>query len=150
MIRPLCIALVAATALLTGACGSGDDSGEAPYQPPVRSERTGVVPRNQPQEEPAEPAANGAVRVHGRVVYAGSGEPYGGAWVEFTTVFDENVHTTTDSNGYYSLPVPPGVYTALAGDEPDADLEFSVSNLAGNTVSIPPDNVVNFVVTPTG
>jgi Carboxypeptidase regulatory-like domain len=159
------LVVVAAAVLSVGACSSGGDSSEMPYQPSVQSDpadvpQVPVTPDSQsgprepaathPRYEAAEPAPNGAVRVHGRVVYAGSGEPYAGAWVEFKDLAGENVHTTTNSNGYYSLPVPQGVYTALAGDQPDANLDFSVSNLASNAVSIPPDDVVNFVVTPTG
>jgi len=57
----------------------------------------------------------------------------------------ENVHTTTNADGYYSLPVPEGVYTALALDLNNENAGFDVVGRPDDTVSVPPSTTIDFV-----
>jgi hypothetical protein len=86
--------------------------------------------------------------VSGQVVRQDTGEPYAGAVVEFRNLYGENVHTTTDDHGYYSVELPADTYTASALDENDHNEGFDVSGRPDNAVTVPPSATVNFVAYP--
>ena len=115
------IAATAGTACLSllGACGtaSGTDSGTDP----------------------------GAVA--GRVTVEDSGEPYAGATVEFRNVYGKELHTVTDSDGYYSIPPPDGTYNTFALDLKDMNAGFKVVG-SDSVVSVPTSEDVDFVAYP--
>jgi hypothetical protein len=81
--------------------------------------------------------------INGRVTVRDTGEPYPGVSVEFKNLYGENVHTETDANGEYSLPVPADVYTALAVDLDNLNAGFDVVGRS-STVSVPPSTQVDF------
>lgn len=85
--------------------------------------------------------------ISGRVTVRATGAPYPGATVEFKNVYGGNVHTTTNANGVYSLPVPGDVYTALALDLNNDNAGFEVVG-GSNTVSVPPSTRVDFQAYP--
>jgi hypothetical protein len=110
--------------------------------------RDQLFPRIDPPQ-PARPEQTQSVpHVRGHVVDSRTGQPYAGAWVEFKNLSGGNVHIATDRNGVYDLPVPEGVYTALAGDDRDMNMGFDVVNRASNAVEVPSDSVVDFVARP--
>ena len=90
---------------------------------------------------------SGASTISGRVTVRATGAPYPGATVEFKNVYGGNVHTTTNANGVYSLPVPGDVYTALALDLHNDNAGFDVVG-GSNTVSVPPSTRVDFEAYP--
>ena len=82
------------------------------------------------------------------MVYRDTGEPYAGAIVEFKNLYGENVHTTTDADGHYSMQLPADTYTALALDENDYTEGFDVTGRADNAVTLPPSTTINFEAYP--
>ncbi len=90
---------------------------------------------------------SGVSTISGRVTVRATGAPYPGAIVEFKNVYGGNVHTTTNANGVYSLPVPDDVYTALALDLHNDNAGFDVAR-GSNTVSVPPSTRVDFEAYP--
>jgi hypothetical protein len=89
----------------------------------------------------------GVSTIWGQVTVRGTGEPYPGVTVEFKHVYGGNVHTETDANGRYALPVPPGVYTALALDLENTNAGFDVVGRS-SAVSVPPSTRVDFEAYP--
>jgi hypothetical protein len=82
--------------------------------------------------------------ISGTVTVWKTGAPYPGVSVEFKNLSGENVHVETDANGTYSLPVPTGVYTALAVDLNNENAGFDVVGRSSNAVSVPPSTRVDF------
>jgi hypothetical protein len=152
MNRKIATVLAAGVLALTG-CGS-DDPAPTPA-PPVTDSNSGsfgdgtslddggTVDDTSGDGGSAVQNPSGASAISGHVSTA-DGAPYDEAWVEFKNVYGGNVHTLTDANGDYSLAVPEGVYTALAGDDNDPGVSMSVLG-DDNTVEVPGDEVVNFV-----
>ena len=85
--------------------------------------------------------------VSGRVTVEGSGDPYAGATVEFRNVYGKELHTVTDNDGYYSIPLPDGTYNAFALDLNDMNAGFKV---VGNdsVIEVPSSESVDFVAYP--
>jgi hypothetical protein len=115
------------------------DSGSATPEPPVSPPVTSEEPLPPPDEPPT---------VSGQVVYRDTGEPYAGAIVEFKNLYGENVHTTTDADGHYSMQLPADTYTALALDLNDNNAGFEVTGRPDNAVTVPPSATVNFEAYP--
>jgi hypothetical protein len=90
-------------------------------------------------------ASRSAAVISGRVFVRDTGAPYPGVSVEFKNLLGQNVHGETDANGFYSLPVPPDVYTALAVDLNNMNAGFDVVGHSSNAVSVPPSTTINFV-----
>jgi hypothetical protein len=127
----------------SGYAGSGD-GGSA-------SRATGVHYRTPPpsgdQTDSIGQDQYGVSTIWGQVTVRGTGEPYPGVTVEFKHVYGGNVHTETDANGRYALPVPPGVYTALALDLENTNAGFDVVGRS-SAVSVPPSTRVDFEAYP--
>jgi hypothetical protein len=152
------IPVVALVGLAVTGCAGGSTSSQpadhitsfAPAPPPSSTEpppAPSTEPPPAPSTEPP-PAPDEPPTVSGQVVYQDTGEPYAGAIVEFKNLYGENVHTTTDSTGHYSMQVPADTYTALALDENDYNEGFEVAGRPDNAVTVPPSTTVNFVAYP--
>lgn len=89
-----------------------------------------------------------AAVISGHVFVRDTGAPYPGVSVEFRNLLGGNVHGETDANGYYALPVPPDVYTALAVDLANTNAGFDVVGRSSNAVSVPPSTTVDFAAYP--
>lgn len=85
--------------------------------------------------------------VTGRVTVEDSGEPYAGATVEFRNVYGKELHTVSDKDGYYSIPLPDGTYNAFALDLNDMNAGFKVVG-SDSVVSVPTSEDVDFVAYP--
>ena len=141
--------LALASLAITG-CGGGSTSSQpvdhiTSFSPAPAAPSTEPPPA--PSTEPP-PAPDEPPTVSGQVVHQDTGEPYAGAIVEFKNLYGENVHTTTDSTGHYSMQVPADTYTALALDENDYNEGFEVAGRSDNAVTVPPSTTVNFVAYP--
>jgi hypothetical protein len=86
--------------------------------------------------------------VSGQVIHGDTGEPYANAIVEFENLYGGNVHTVTDSDGRYSVELPPDTYTALALDSNDYNEGFNVIGRTDNAVTVPPSTTINFEGSP--
>ncbi len=154
--------LLAVAVLAIAGCGSGSASDypgsnitpgsqptdTVPSQVPASPTDQGSQPTDTvPSQVPAPPTDQGTT-VSGQVVYRDTGQPYAGAYVEFKNLYGENVHTTTDADGYYSLTLPPDTYTALAGDLSNENEGFDVVGRPDNAVTVPPSTTINFVAYP--
>jgi hypothetical protein len=140
--RILTAAVIVTSALVLGACGSlgngnaGSDSS------------TGSPDGTQPLTSDPGPDDSGisdsGTTVSGYVRMQ-DGQPVAGESVEFESPLGFNFHTTTDTDGYYSLTLIAGAYNAEA---PDISAETNVVGRPDNTVSVPPSTTVNFVAVP--
>ena len=72
---------------------------------------------------------------------------YAGATVEFRNMYGKELHTVTDSDGYYSIPLPDGTYSAIALDLTDWNAGFRVVG-KDNVVKVPTPDDVDFVAYP--
>jgi hypothetical protein len=86
--------------------------------------------------------------VTGHVTFRDSGAPYPGAIVEFRNVYRAELHTTTDSNGAYSIDLPAGIYNAFALDLKDLNAAFRIFGRSDSIVKVPPSATVDFVSFP--
>jgi hypothetical protein len=86
--------------------------------------------------------------VSGQVIHGDTGAPYANAIVEFKNLYGGNVHTTTDSDGRYSVELPPDTYTALALDSNDFNEGFNVIGRTDNAVTVPPSTTISFEGSP--
>jgi hypothetical protein len=147
--------LLAMAVLAIVGCGSGSAQPVTPGSQtpdPVSSpEPTSPADQETPDPvsspEPTSPADQGTT-VSGQVVDRDTGQPYAGATVEFKNLYGGNVHTTTDTNGNYSLTLDPGTYTALALDLNNENEGFDVAGRPDNAVTVPPSTMINFVAYP--
>ena len=95
------LSLLALLAFALTACGGGRvQSSQGPGPGPIVTTVSPASPG------PVPPTDQGPPTVSGHVTVGDTGEPYPGVSVEFKTVDGENVHTTTNADGYCSLPVP--------------------------------------------
>jgi len=151
-LRPASIAggLVAALALVAGLFFilPRFSQGTISDPPPTPAISTPVTPAPAPTVDSSSPD-NGFTTVSGVVTSADTGAPYAGASVEFKDLQSgENIHTTTDSNGNYSVQLPEGIYEALALDLNDLNAGFDVVGLSSNDITVPPTTTVNFTESP--
>ena len=147
----IALCLLPSLAFALTACGGGGSAPGGQGQGPA----SGTQPASQADQSPAaladqSPAtlADQGTAVSGYVTVRGTGEPYPGVTVEFKDVYGGNVHTTTGADGYYSVQVPEGVYTALALDLNNENAGFDVVGRPDNTVSLPPSAWIDFVAYP--
>lgn len=88
--------------------------------------------------------------VSGHVRYTGSGAPYAGVTVLFRNVYNRELHTDTDENGYYSISLPEGTYAPFAVDNHTViNAAFDLVNPTDSVVRVPPSSRVDFLATPT-
>jgi Carboxypeptidase regulatory-like domain len=128
--RPAAIPLTSAVLLIAAIVGYG---APATGDPSPGSPASSVVP-----------ASSSVSTISGRVTVRDTGEPYPGVSVEFKNLRGGNVHGETDADGYYSLPVPADVYTALAVDLNNENAGFDVVGRSSNAVSVPPSTTIDF------
>lgn len=111
------------------------------------------IPELPPPPPPAPPAAPSLASVRGQVTDA-NGSPVPRTWVEFKVpgcYGCQQIWTTTDADGLYSIRLPDGFYIALCGLEDDPGR--ACSPIGGNggpyAVEVPPyDQEINFSVGP--
>ncbi len=130
--------LLAMAVFAIAGCGSGSDQPVTPD-----SQTTDLVS----SPESASPADQGTT-VSGQVVDRDTGQPYAGAIVEFKNLYGYEVHTTTDTDGNYSLKLDPGTYTAVALDLNNLYEAFDLAGRPDNAVTVPPSTTINFVAYP--
>jgi hypothetical protein len=155
----IALCLLPSLAFALTACGGGGSAPGGQGQGPA----SGTQPASQADQSPTARAdqspaaladqspaalADQGTAVSGYVTVRGTGEPYPGVTVEFKDVYGGNVHTTTGADGYYSVQVPEGVYTALALDLNNENAGFDVVGRPDNTVSLPPSARIDFVAYP--
>jgi hypothetical protein len=137
-------ALVGALILSLGVVACASDS--------AQTQSTSTISRATPKStKPPPPAAPSTGSVRGHVAQA-NGAPAQSAWVEFKVpdcAGCQQIWTTTDADGSYSIRLPNGFYLALCGL--DDDPGRACSPVGGNggpyPVEVPPyDHVINFRV----
>lgn len=140
--RILTAAVIVTSALALGACGSlgngnprSDSSTGSPASAQPLTSDPGTVDSG---ISDSGTTVSGYVRLQ-------DGQPVAGESVEFESPLGFNFHTTTDTDGYYSLTLIAGAYNAEA---PDINAETDVVGRPNNTVSVPPSTTVNFVAVP--
>jgi len=155
----IALCLLPSLAFALTACGGGGSAPGGQGQGPASGTQPAALADQSPaaladqspaalaDQSPATLADQGTA-VSGYVTVRGTGEPYPGVTVEFKDVYGGNVHTTTGADGYYSVQVPEGVYTALALDLNNENAGFDVVGRPDNTVSLPPSARIDFVAYP--
>jgi carboxypeptidase family protein len=144
--RLLAAAAVVAAVLALGACsslGSGDPGSDPGNAGPASA---APVSGNSGAGDTGDDGSGGSGTTVSGYVTLADGEPVAGEVVEFDSPLEFNFHTTTDANGFYSMTLTDGPYTA---EVPDVNADVSVVGRPSNTITVPPSTTVNFVYVPT-
>jgi hypothetical protein len=85
-----------------------------------------------------------ASTITGHVTVRGTGAPYPGAVILFRNIFKAEMHTESDTDGAYSITLPPGVYTAFALSLKDMNAGFVLVDPSDSPVKVPTSDEVDF------